>query len=109
VTHTADHEFEEYVTIKIMNTTLSISMPNELKQSLQAQVTAGRFKSLSAAIVAGAKRIVKVQKKDESWVTDDLVKRVKMAEREPIKRDREWDGDGSFTQFVVSDNRLNSF
>lgn len=46
-----------------MNSTITVTMPDELKQSLQEQVVAGRFRSLSAVVRKAAKQYVHLAQK----------------------------------------------
>ena len=86
-----------------MSTTISITLPDEIKHTLETQVAAGRFRSLGEAIRVGAKLVAQkfTQKYDESWITDDLIKKVKKAQKEPRNPKRVWNGKGSFSEFVL--------
>ena len=83
-----------------MNTIISISMPHELKEALDAQVTAGRYRSLSAIVRKASAMLVKDEVVTENgfpvWFEDLVLKSAK----EPVDYSREWDGKGRFSNFV---------
>ena len=66
--------------------TVTVTIPNEVNRSLEAQVKAGWFASVGDAVVAGAKLLVqKKQKLTVNGFTEEFEERVLESAKEPIE------------------------
>lgn len=82
---------------------MTVSMPKNLKDALQVQVAAGKFKSLSAAVQTAVRSMVRKSSKiTVNGFTEAFEEGVLEAEKEPHDPRREWDpSKGSFVDFVL--------
>lgn len=94
-----------------MNTTISVSIPNDLKQEAQRAVDAGVYPSLSHIVSIGIRQVLPKTKRrvtrrlTVNGFTPEFERQVLLAEKEPLDQALEWDGKGSFTKFVLKNSK----
>lgn len=89
-----------------MNTTIRATIPNDLKQQAQEAIRNGMFPSMNDLVLAGLRQVLPKVKRSskrvvEYFVTPEFERELQEAENEPLDQAIEWDGKGSFTEFVL--------
>lgn len=89
-----------------MNTTITITIPEDLKQQADRAVKSGVFRSMTELVHTGIRRVLPEKKKSfqrltVNGFTPEFEQEVLEAEKEPLDQSVEWDGKGSFVEFCL--------
>lgn len=93
-----------------MNTTINVSIPDDVKRKALRAVNSGEFPSMDDLVLAGIRQVLPAIKRPakrvvEYFVTPEFEKELQEAENEPLDQALTWDGKGSFTEFVLKNSK----